>query len=201
MIDADTSVDHSPALSAVSAHSLRWLDAEQTRLDAVVQWADLPGTMPFTASETDTQAHTRVFMSRARAGDFGDIAPFVAPQPPSRNTLLAHAAEMRWRAETAGISVAGLPVATDDRSKVMLMSARLQASTSPSFTIRWKTTDGDFAIIDAATIITMSDAVTAHVEACFDREADVASAINEGDVTTIAAITAAFADVSSPWMA
>lgn len=40
------------------------------------------GWIPFTASPDDTEAHGRELYAQAVAGDFGPIAPYVAPPPP-----------------------------------------------------------------------------------------------------------------------
>jgi hypothetical protein len=122
-----------------------------------------------------------------------------APPPATATQLRAAAADARWRRETGGITVSGIPVHTDDRSKMMLMGARIQATAAPGFSTQWKGADGQFVTLDAATIGALSDAVLAHVDACFAREQEVLAAINAGDVTTLAEIEQAFADVNAPW--
>lgn len=121
------------------------------------------------------------------------------PVAPTISALQAHVANARWKAETGGITVGGITVFTDDRSKMMLMGARVHATTDPGFTTPWKTSDGSFVILDAATITALSNAVLAHVNACFAREAEVQAAILEEEVTTTAEIDEAFADVNAPW--
>ncbi len=44
------------------------------------------------------------------------------PVEQARSALVAYAADKRWRVETGGISVGGIDVATDDRSKLMIMA-------------------------------------------------------------------------------
>ena len=39
------------------------------------------GEVPFCASDTDNESHGREIYARAQAGDFGAIAPYVAPPP------------------------------------------------------------------------------------------------------------------------
>lgn len=131
-----------------------------------------------------------------------EIAEFEAsraPAPLNVTALRAYLAQVRWQKETGGITVAGITVHTDDRSKMMLMGARVHAAADPGFTAPWKTSDGSFVILDAATITALSNAVLAHVNACFAREAEVQAAILEEAVTTTAAIDEAFADVNAPW--
>lgn len=113
----------------------------------------------------------------------------VMPEP-SQVDLAAYAAQKRWEVETGGITVGGMPVATDDRSKIMIIGARVKADADPAFTTQWKASDG-FVTIDAATIIGISNAVLAHVDACFEVEGVVQTAITEGTLTTTAEIDAA----------
>lgn len=131
-----------------------------------------------------------------------ELAAFLSqpPPPPVSAGLIEYAAAKRWQIETGGISIGGLAVHTDDRSKSMLMGARLHVATDPGFTTRWKTPDGTFAVLDAATIMALSSAVLSHVDACFDREADVLEEILAERVTTREQIDAAFADVTAPWI-
>lgn len=107
--------------------------------------------------------------------------------------LADYAAQRRWEKEVGGILVGGMAIATDDRSKTMIVGARVKAENDPGFTTPWKGANGEFITIDAATIIAISDAVLAHVAACFALESAVLGAIAAGDITTTAEIDAAFA--------
>lgn len=50
------------------------------------------------------------------------------PRPaPSKADLLSYAADKRWQVETGGLVIGGVPVATDDRSKIMIIGARVKA--------------------------------------------------------------------------
>jgi len=112
-----------------------------------------------------------------------DQAVSVARQPPPID-LTAYAADKRWRVETGGITVGGVPVATDGRSKTMIMGARIKADADSGYQVGWKGADGSFVQLTAPQIIVISDAVLAHVDACFTAEAEVSSAIVDGAVTT-----------------
>lgn len=57
---------------------LKWVDAGHTRVDMKVYFQGV-GLVPFTASPTDPSAHGRELYQRAVAGDFGPVAPHVAP--------------------------------------------------------------------------------------------------------------------------
>ncbi|ABE64059.1 hypothetical protein Nham_3327 [Nitrobacter hamburgensis X14] len=114
---------------------------------------------------------------------------YVAPQI----DLVAYAADQRWRKETRGIEIAGVPVATDDRSKQMIIGARLAANYDPDWSTQWVGADGSIYPIDATAIVAISDTVQAHVNDCFTTYAVVKADIDAGTITTTAEIDAAFA--------
>lgn len=129
---------------------------------------------------------------RGHGGAFSVQPPPPDDEPGYPTELPAYAAMRRWQKEVGGIVVNGVPVATDDRSKMMLMGARLAAQADANFTTRWKTPAG-FVTLDAATFIALSDAVLAHVDACFATEAAVLDDIAAGVITTAEQIDNAFA--------
>ncbi len=80
--------------------------------------------------------------------------------------LTTYAANKRWEKEVGGITVSGMLVATDDRSKLMIAGARTAADADEDFTTPWAV--GDTIVeLDATQIIALSDAVLAHVQNCF----------------------------------
>lgn len=120
------------------------------------------------------------------------------PQPPidpaeQKALLIAYAADARWRKEVGGIVVNGIPVATDDRSKQMIVGARIAAEADSSFTTPWVGSDGSINTLNAAQVIAISNAVLAHVAECFATFADLQSDITAGTITTREEIDAAFA--------
>lgn len=119
-----------------------------------------------------------------------ELAEVFAQQFPG-GMLSVYAADARWRRETGGITVAGVPVATDDRSKQMIIGARVAANADPDWSTLWVGADGEIYPIDAPAIIAISDAVQAHVNACFATYASVRAEIEAGTITTTAEIDAA----------
>ncbi len=115
-----------------------------------------------------------------------------------RAAKLSALANRRWQAETGGIVVGGVSVKTDRESQGVLTGAYVKAADDPSFAIaNWKVAPGTFVTLDAASIIAIGDAVTAHVQECFDREADLDAAIMavaDGDVAALDAI-----DIETGW--
>lgn len=131
-------------------------------------------------------AHRRAIADWEAAG--GVRTPYAAPAV----DLVAYAARKRWDREVGGVSVGGVAVATDDRSKMMVLGARMAAVADPGFTTRWKTLEGAFVDLSSAQIVAISDAVLAHVDACFALEATVLADIAAGEITTAAEVDAAF---------
>ncbi|WNJ89181.1 DUF4376 domain-containing protein [Bosea sp. 685] len=119
-------------------------------------------------------------------------APAPAP-PPSKADLTAYAADLRWRKEVGGITVADVPVATDDRSKIMIMGARVAAMVDPSWSTTWHGADGATYPLGATAIIAISDAVQIHVNTGFATFAGVKADIEAGEITTTVEIDEAFA--------
>ena len=88
-----------------------------------------------------------------------------------------------------GIEVDGLHVQTDDLSQSRLTAAALAAQLDPGATVRWKLATGDFVELTAPQIIALALAVRAHVQACFDREADLAAQIRAAADPAAVALT------------
>lgn len=88
-------------------------------------------------------------------------------------------AARRYQAEVGGITLNGLQVNTDDRSKLLINGAALEATIDPAYVMQWKTTDG-FVHLSGAQVIGIARAVRAHVQACFDREAELLAQLDAG---------------------
>lgn len=114
----------------------------------------------------------------------------IVPEP--QPDLYAYAAQKRWEIETGGINLNGMSVFTDDRSKSLILGARLAAESDPDFSTEWRGADGSFVTIDAPTIIAVSNAILEHVRKCFATEAWVIAEINSGAITAVEEIDNAF---------
>lgn len=82
----------------------------------------------------------------------------------------------------AGISVAGIAVATDDVSQNRLAAAALSALIDPATKVQWKLPSGEFTTLEAPAIIEVAKAVRAHVQACFDHEARLLAEVTQGRI-------------------
>jgi len=108
---------------------------------------------------------------------------------------LAALADRRWRCETGGITFAQMPLKTDEDTQRKITGAYVQADKNPAFTARWKMGAGLFVTLDAATIIAIGDAVTTHIQACFDNEGSLSDQIMAAeDYAALAAI-----DIEAGW--
>lgn len=136
---------------------------------------------------------------RVSPGDTFRDGAFVirAPDPLEINeTLVQYLARRRWEVEVGGITVGGAPMATDDRAKLMILGKRTKAKEDPSGVTRWKVNAEEFAWIPNTAIIAVADAVEAHVQACFDAEAEILARIHPGEITTKAEIDAELAKIT-----
>lgn len=124
-------------------------------------------------------------------GSLIELAEVFAAQYPG-GMLDTYASFCRWRKEVGDITVNGISVATDDRSKQMITGARLAAEADVNFTTPWVGTDGSITTLNATQVIAISDAVLAHVQSCFSTFAAVSSGIADETVTTRQQIDAAF---------
>lgn len=104
----------------------------------------------------------------------------VIPVPPPDWPALI--ADRRWAAEVAGVDITGIHVDTDDRSKLLINGAALEAMIDPGYVMKWKTLSG-FVELQAAQVLAVARAVRAHVQACFDREAVLLDAVANGTIT------------------
>jgi hypothetical protein len=110
------------------------------------------------------------------------------------NEMRRRLADKRWRVETGGIVVGEAVVATDRDTQSKLTAARIVAKEDANYTVQWKMPSG-FVTLTAAQIIAMADAVRAHVQSAFDREAALSADISAA--TTHDALAAV--DISSGW--
>jgi len=101
--------------------------------------------------------------------------PYGLPQIKAR--VLGNLAARRWQIETGGTTVAGIALATDDRTKLLLQGAAQAAQNNPAFTTRWKTPAG-WVQLDASAVSACYSAVFEHVENCFARESELAAQID-----------------------
>lgn len=118
----------------------------------------------------------------------------------AKTNLKAHVTQIRWDIETSGISMAGFSVLTgiadQNRIATICLSAVSAKVKGKEFApVKFKTSDGTWVELDGETLITVGEAVTAHVEACFLREQELHTEIDA--CTTLKQLKAI--DIESGW--
>lgn len=116
---------------------------------------------------------------------------FVEPSKPlpTKDELIAYAADKRWQIETGGISVSGAEIRTDEKSQNRVSGAALLALSDPELgTIDWEAMPGEWVTVDKADMIAIGIAVGRHVQACFTALKAVQAEIDAGTITTTAEI-------------
>ncbi|VDS08855.1 hypothetical protein PARHAE_02040 [Paracoccus haematequi] len=81
----------------------------------------------------------------------------------------------RDEAIRSGTTVAGIAVGTDDVTQTRIMGAAMAAMLDPAYSVSWKGADGTFVPLTGPQVIGVAQAIRAHVQACFDREAALLS--------------------------
>jgi hypothetical protein len=105
------------------------------------------------------------------------------PEPADPVPVIAEAiAARRYQTEVDGITINGMRVETDDRAKLLINGAAVEAMIDPDYVMQWKT-DGGFVELTGAQVIGIARAVRTHVQACFDREAELLEALEAGTLT------------------
>ena len=61
----------------------QWYSDDGQQIFLIVKWEEFNEEMPFNACSFDPEPHGVDLYNRAKAGEFGEIAPYVAPIVPS----------------------------------------------------------------------------------------------------------------------
>ncbi|WPZ36714.1 DUF4376 domain-containing protein [Thalassobaculum sp. OXR-137] len=101
------------------------------------------------------------------------------PVAARKGRMKAAATQHRWEVETGGITVSGVPVATDALTQAKLSGARQLAQDDDQITIKWKSADGTWVTLDATAVTAIARAVGLHVQACFAQEEALHAAIDD----------------------
>jgi len=148
------------------------------------QEVDEAGALPLRSTPTKPMKLTGTQVARWTGEGWEKLAsaPVVEPVPEPAPDWMALIAARRWAAETGGIVLGGMPVDTDDRSKLLINGAALRASRDSSYVLHWKTVGG-FIDLSADQVLIMADVVSDHVQACFTRESELQAAVVDGSIS------------------
>ena len=94
-----------------------------------------------------------------------------------KHLKLQELANIRWVKETGGTTFSGYSISTDPTSQTKYVGAVVGAQIDPNTSVNWKMSDGSFVELDATQIVAMSMTVRAHIQACFNREAELKTLI------------------------
>ncbi|MCL6689581.1 DUF4376 domain-containing protein [Pseudomonas sp. R3.Fl] len=97
----------------------------------------------------------------------------------STGTIHTRIAARRWYEETRGIVVDSITLSTERESQSQLLGIALLAAFDPSYSCSWKCSSG-FVELNAQQVLAIAKAVRAHVQACFDREAELLAHLEAG---------------------
>lgn len=129
---------------------------------------------------------------------YKDPASWLITEQQADDYLSQHLAAYRYEKEVGGISIDGMPIPTDDRTKTLLVGAYNDAlyENDPN-RLRTFKIEGNFATLTNAQVIYIALAIATHVQKCFDAEATVYQMINEGSLITEEDVENAFDEAYS----
>ncbi|MFS2124694.1 DUF4376 domain-containing protein [Pseudomonas sp. Pseusp97] len=104
------------------------------------------------------------------------------PAAPDEATLRSGISARRFLAETLGVEVNGVTYATSRDSQALMSNVVHAAMLDSSYCCNWKTPEG-FIELGPEQIFGMATAVRAHIQACFDREAELLAHLDAGTFT------------------
>ena len=84
----------------------------------------------------------------------------------------------RWVVETAGITVSGANISTDTQTQAKLSGALQLVQADNTVLIDWKGSDGSWVQLNASAVTAIAVAVGSHVQACFTREKELHTAVD-----------------------
>ena len=83
----------------------------------------------------------------------------------------------RYNDEISGITVNGFEINTERDSQALITGAALAALQDESYILKWKAENG-FIELNATQVVSIANAVRAHVQNCFNREAECIAQID-----------------------
>ncbi|PTQ70083.1 DUF4376 domain-containing protein [Pseudomonas sp. GV071] len=137
-----------------------FIDLETNQLFAY----QLPGDEAF------IKPHLVPLSSEALTAYRAEQAAALEPEPAQQ------IAQRRYEAEIQGIEFNGVRLDTGRDSQALINGAALAAVIDPGYVCKWKTESG-FTELNATALVAIASAVRAHVQACFNREAELLTAV------------------------
>ncbi len=99
------------------------------------------------------------------------------------STVQERIASHRYQAQVSGTTLQGMQIDTSTDSQALITGAALAAVLDSNYVCRWKMADGTRVELDAKMIIAVASAVRDHIQACYDREDELLTAVADGTFT------------------
>lgn len=115
-------------------------------------------------------------------------------------TLWTYAADRRFRKASGGVIITSLSPAafySDPVSRNTVNSAYNYAVDNPAAVTQWKMSDGTFITVDKTKLGIVVNTMAGFVQSCFTCESNMVAGIDNGSITTLAQIDAAFNAISN----
>ncbi|WP_311968581.1 DUF4376 domain-containing protein [Pseudomonas baltica] len=141
-----------------------------------------PGNPEYTASliQVDDHPNIAVGWNGTRKGNSWSFVSFEESADYIAKDRIQKIADERFLRETAGTAVSGVAVLTDRTTQMKLTAAAVRAQRDASYSVNWKQSDGKYIELSATQLVAIADAVGDYVQACYDREAVLLSALTDG---------------------
>lgn len=102
---------------------------------------------------------------------------------PVESSVQERIASRRYQAQVSGTTLEGMQIDTSTDSQALITGAALAAVLDSNYVCRWKMADGTRVELDAKMIIAVASAVRDHIQACYDREDELLTAVADGIFT------------------
>ena len=144
---------------------------------------DETGPLPECSTPTKPPKLTGTQVARWTGSGWEKLAAAPEAESPPAPNWSALIAARRYTAETAGTTVEGMLIDTGRDSQGLITGAAVQAIIDTAYSLHWKTSAG-FVELSGQQILGVASMVRAHVQACFNREAELLDAVTDGSITT-----------------
>jgi hypothetical protein len=161
-----------------------------------IKWTDAGGSVSTILNESEL---AEVLRNRGSAlpAWLLNSSSFIQPTPTTYTTdqLKAYSENKRWAKEQGGVTLtAGQPIKTDDRSQAKINGAKLMAiDKTTTYNPFWHFADDSIVQLNSNDVLAMSNDLQTHIENCFTISASTNTEIDNGTITTLEQIDAAYA--------
>ena len=99
---------------------------------------------------------------------------------PVESSVQERITSRRYQAQVSGTTLEGMQIDTSTDSQALITGAAMAAVLDSNYVCRWKMADGTRVELDAKMIIAVASAVRDHIQACYDREDELLTAVADG---------------------